>query len=57
MEIKCGKCGSNNVKLDKETPMKIYSKTICPRCYFDYKHWTYKVNYCPECGQHIDWSE
>jgi len=57
MEIKCSKCGSNNIKLDKETPMKIYNKTICPRCNFDYKHWTYKVNYCPECGQHIDWSE
>ncbi|WP_050636165.1 hypothetical protein [Candidatus Stoquefichus sp. SB1] len=47
--------------VDKATPKKptkIYKR--CPNC--DHKvSWNYyadrKLNYCPECGQRLDWSD
>ena len=52
----------------KETPMKVdlristnepytpLDKQYCPSCYerLSYEN---KYNYCPHCGQHLDWSD
>ena len=35
-------------------PLKIKSKQVCPMCK---KEFCEKVNYCPRCGQKMDWNE
>ena len=35
----------------------VYDTWVCPNCGTDYEVETDKYNYCPECGQRIDWSE
>ena len=34
----------------------VYDTWKCPDCGTDYDY-DDKYNYCPNCGQHIDWSE
>lgn len=35
----------------------VYDTWICPSCDTDYEVGTDAHNYCPNCGQAIDWSE
>ena len=35
----------------------VYDTWVCPNCYTDYEVETDKYNYCPNCGQAIDWGE
>lgn len=42
--------------LEKQVPMKVTDEYCCPNCgepFFD----RWESNYCPGCGQKIDWSE
>lgn len=46
--------------VDKETPMKVCGDGddhICPKCneYFCICEVQNKINYCPNCGQKLDW--
>lgn len=57
--------------VDKEEPNKphlegdgywngemVYDIWICPNCGKEYEiDYDGKYNYCPQCGQHIDWSD
>lgn len=43
--------------VDKETPMKpvkIFERVCCPKCSFPV---IIIDNYCPNCGQRLDWSD
>lgn len=53
--------------LEKQWPKKIhkqefqgedfdYYKVLCPRCQKQLRPYE-KANYCPECGQRLDWSD
>ena len=35
----------------------VYDTWVCPNCGTDYEVETDKYNYCPSCGQAIDWGE
>lgn len=35
----------------------VYTEWYCPRCDICYKIEREHYNYCPNCGQKIDWSE
>ena len=35
----------------------VYDKWICPRCGHNYEVDSDKFDYCPKCGQRIDWSD
>lgn len=35
----------------------VYDTWICPRCGHDYEVDSDKFDYCPKCGQRIDWSD
>ncbi len=48
--------------VDKETPMKVCGDGedhMCPKCneYFCICEVQNKINYCPNCGQKLDWGE
>ena len=52
--------------LEKQIPKKPknyhgddYPKWVCPRCDKDayYSHVPWTIQFCPECGQAIDWSD
>ena len=35
----------------------VYDTWICPRCGHNYEVDSDKFDYCPKCGQRIDWEE
>ena len=35
----------------------VYDTWICPRCGHNYEVDSDKFDYCPKCGQRLDWSE
>ena len=35
----------------------VYDTWICPRCGHNYEVDSDKFDYCPKCGQRIDWSD
>ena len=35
-------------------PSYFHNDPLCPRCY---TYMIYKFDYCPKCGQKLDWSE
>lgn len=35
----------------------VYDTWVCPNCDTDYEVEADKYNYCPNCGQAIDWGE
>lgn len=37
--------------------LPVYDYWQCPRCGAWYEVETEKYNYCPDCGQHINWNE
>nr|DAR82843.1 MAG TPA: hypothetical protein [Caudoviricetes sp.] len=39
--------------LEKQIPNKVKEYGICPKCNHDFG--MEKVNYCPHCGQRLDW--
>lgn len=42
--------------LEKQVPMKVTDERYCPNCveaFFD----SWQLNYCPVCGQKLDWSD
>ena len=42
--------------LEKQVPMKVTDERYCPNCneaFFD----SWQHNYCPVCGQSLDWSD
>lgn len=39
--------------LEKQKPNKIKEYWICPVCNHDFG--MYKANYCPHCGQRLNW--
>lgn len=59
-----------NLLADKDTPKKptyvangysdgelVYDTWVCPNCDEDYEVDYHDYDYCPKCGQAIDWSE
>jgi hypothetical protein len=45
--------------IKRNTPMKVKKDIggeFCPRCEFD-SFGMGAINYCPQCGQKLDWSE
>jgi hypothetical protein len=46
-------CEKSISALEKQKPNKVKEYGICPKCNHDFG--MEKVNYCPNCGQKLDW--
>lgn len=43
--------------IDKQIPMAVYKNKYCMRCKMDLSGSNHRVEYCPDCGQKIEWSD